>query len=83
MSDVDQAAYNLALIFRSVGNHALARQYCTLVGGANDDAKGLASPGDEPKRYFPCDEPGCAYSATQAGHLTTHKRTHSGERPYA
>ncbi|KAJ1616428.1 hypothetical protein T492DRAFT_895509, partial [Pavlovales sp. CCMP2436] len=28
-------------------------------------------------------EPGCEYRATKAGDLTRHKRTHSGERPYA
>ncbi|KAJ1626487.1 hypothetical protein T492DRAFT_878366, partial [Pavlovales sp. CCMP2436] len=34
-------------------------------------------------RHFPCDEPGCEYSATQSSHLARHTRTHSGERPYA
>ncbi|KAJ1624649.1 hypothetical protein T492DRAFT_1124289 [Pavlovales sp. CCMP2436] len=34
------------------------------------------------ERPFACDEPGCEYSAAEAGHKT-HKRTHSGERPYA
>jgi uncharacterized Zn-finger protein len=80
---------------RGGGAHACARrgcahapgasEYCTLVGGASDDAEGSdsASPGEEPERRFPCDEPGCAYSATQAGTLARHKRTHSGERPYA
>ncbi|KAJ1624409.1 hypothetical protein T492DRAFT_911768 [Pavlovales sp. CCMP2436] len=62
-----------------------AAEYCTLVGGANDDAEGseTASPGAEPERRFPCNEPGCGYRATQAGTLQSHKRTHSGERPYA
>jgi hypothetical protein len=66
--------------------HALgASEYCTLVGGASDDAEGSGSdsPGEEPERRFPCDEPGCAHSATTAGDLKRHKRTHSGERPYA
>ncbi|KAJ1620711.1 hypothetical protein T492DRAFT_619655, partial [Pavlovales sp. CCMP2436] len=62
-----------------------AAEYCTLVAGAHDDAEGseTASPGAEPERCFPCDEPGCGYRVSRAGHLTTHKHTHSGERPYA
>jgi uncharacterized Zn-finger protein len=29
-----------------------------------------------------CDALGCEYSTTKASNLKTHKRTHSGERPY-
>ena len=32
------------------------------------------------ERKYPCDE--CSYVATQNGNLTTHKRTHTNERPY-
>ncbi|KAJ1623937.1 hypothetical protein T492DRAFT_1051294 [Pavlovales sp. CCMP2436] len=32
------------------------------------------------KRPYACGEPDCEYSATQAGNLARHKRTHSGER---
>ncbi|KAJ1626734.1 hypothetical protein T492DRAFT_615935, partial [Pavlovales sp. CCMP2436] len=69
-----------------------AAEYCTLVGGAHDDAEGsetdaegseTASPGAEPERRFPCDEPGYRYRASRAGHLARHKRTHSGERVHA
>ncbi|KAJ1639622.1 hypothetical protein T492DRAFT_623613 [Pavlovales sp. CCMP2436] len=61
-----------------------ASEYCTLVEGANEDVEDSdsASPDEEPERRFPCDELGCAYSATQSGTLTRHKRTHSGERPF-
>ncbi|KAJ1629256.1 hypothetical protein T492DRAFT_561190, partial [Pavlovales sp. CCMP2436] len=34
------------------------------------------------ERPYPCDEPGCEYSAAEAGSLAKHKRTHSGERPF-
>mmetsp|Transcript_37412 Transcript_37412/g.92686 ORF Transcript_37412/g.92686 Transcript_37412/m.92686 type:complete len:94 (-) Transcript_37412:1003-1284(-) len=57
--------------------HALgASKYCTLVGGASDDADDsvLASPDDEPERRFPCDEPGCEYRAARASQLTAHNR---------
>ncbi|KAJ1616071.1 hypothetical protein T492DRAFT_896252, partial [Pavlovales sp. CCMP2436] len=72
-----------------------AAEYCTLVGGAHDDAEGseMASPGaeppgaeppgTEPERRFPCDEPGCRYNTITASRLMVHKRMHSGERPYA
>ncbi|KAJ1629055.1 hypothetical protein T492DRAFT_874002 [Pavlovales sp. CCMP2436] len=55
------------------GTHACSRRgcthalgvsdHCTLVGGTSDDASASdsASPGDEPERRFPCDEPGCEY----------------------
>ncbi|KAJ1623971.1 hypothetical protein T492DRAFT_882663, partial [Pavlovales sp. CCMP2436] len=65
--------------------HALGvSEYCTLVRGASDDDEGSdsASPDDEPERRFPCDEPGCEYSATTASTLKRHTRTHSGERPF-
>jgi uncharacterized Zn-finger protein len=32
---------------------------------------------------FACDELKCEYSATRAGRLNRHKRTHSGEQPHA
>ncbi|KAJ1624873.1 hypothetical protein T492DRAFT_881058 [Pavlovales sp. CCMP2436] len=47
-----------------------------------DEDKRANEPADKPERRFPCDEPGCAYSATRIGTLNKHKRTHSGERPY-
>ena len=34
------------------------------------------------ERPFLCDEPSCIYAATQSGHLTSHTRTHTGERPF-
>jgi uncharacterized Zn-finger protein len=35
------------------------------------------------ERPYACDEPGCEYRITTAGHLKTHKRTHGGEQSYA
>jgi hypothetical protein len=34
------------------------------------------------ERPYVCDEPGCDYKASGAGHLSKHKRMHSSERPY-
>ncbi|MTI11500.1 C2H2-type zinc finger protein, partial [Sansalvadorimonas verongulae] len=31
---------------------------------------------------FVCDQDGCNRSFIQSGHLTTHKRTHTGDKPY-
>ena len=34
------------------------------------------------ERPYVCTWPGCAYSASQSGHLVQHMRSHTGERPF-
>ncbi|KAJ1620397.1 hypothetical protein T492DRAFT_1078068 [Pavlovales sp. CCMP2436] len=63
-----------------------AAENCTLIGGGASDVDsdgGASLPSAKPERGFPCDEPGCEFTATRSGQLAAHNCTHSGERSYA